>query len=144
MKLRGVTLIEILLSVALITALAGFSLPLMSSFQSRNDLDLTSSTIVSAIRRAQVLSLSSVSDSSWGVSMSSTSTTLFAGNSYATRDITLDESYNNSGTITTSGLSEIVFTKKTGLPSTTGTTTVTSSYNGVSNIYINENGVIKY
>ena len=36
----GYTLLEVLLSVAIISAIAGFSIPVLQSFQNRNDLDV--------------------------------------------------------------------------------------------------------
>jgi prepilin-type N-terminal cleavage/methylation domain-containing protein len=59
MRARGFTLIEILLSVALIGILAGLSLPVYQAFQVKNDLSVAVDTVVQSMRRAQMLSRAS-------------------------------------------------------------------------------------
>jgi len=43
-----------------------------------------------------------------------------------------------------SGITEVVFTKFTGLPQTAGTITLTSSTNEMRNIVINQKGMVSY
>ena len=140
----GFTLMEILLSVAIIAIIAGTSIPIYQSFQVRNDLDVVANSIVQTLRRAQVLSQSSDGDSSWGVYIQSTSTVLFKGSSYALRTSALDEIFEVPGSLTPTGVLEIVFTKFTGEPQVTGTTTLTSTTNETRNIYINSKGMINF
>jgi type II secretory pathway pseudopilin PulG len=140
----GFTLLEVLLSVALITLITGSSVAVYQSFQVRNDLDIAATTMAQTERRAQVLAESSAGDTSWGVNVQSGTITLFKGASYATRDASFDELSAVPTSITPSGFLEVVFAKFTGLPTTTGTTTLTSSINETRAIAINAKGMVSY
>ena len=137
-------MVEVMLSLAIIAALAGISAPIYQSFQVRNDLDIAGVTIAQSLRRAQVLSEAVDGDTTWGVDIRSGSITLYKGASYATRDTTFDELFDMPTSITPSGLSGIVFAKFTGLPQTTGTVTLTSNANETRTITVNSKGSVSY
>jgi len=143
-SMRAFTLLEVMLSLAAIAVIAGISLPVYQSFQVRNDMDIAATTIAQSCRRAAVLAQASDGDTSWGVRIQSGSITLFKGASYVTRDATFDEFFSMPTSITPSGLSEIVFAKFTGMPTATGTTTLTSSINENRTISINAKGMVSY
>jgi len=143
-KQPGFTLLEILLSIAIIAIIAGIGIPIYQSFQVRNDIDIAAAAYVQNLHRAQALSQAVDGDTSWGVYAVSGSITLFKGTSYAARDITYDEIFNVSNSIVLSGISEIVFSKFTGLPQTTGTIILTSINNENRNITINAKGMVNY
>ena len=140
----GFTLIEMLLSVAALAIIAGIGVPVYQSLQVRNDLDIAATTLAQGYRRAQVLSQASDGDTTWGIYVQSGSITLYKGASYAARDSSLDETFDLPGSITPSGVAEVVFTKFTGLPQTSGTTTLTSNINETRNINVNAKGTITY
>jgi prepilin-type N-terminal cleavage/methylation domain-containing protein len=144
MKNDGFTLIEMLLSVAIVSIIAGISVPIYQSFQVRNDLDVATATIAQSLRRSQVLSQAVDGDTSWGVKIQSGNITVFKGTSYAARDTTFDEVFDVPTSLTPSGVSEIVFAKFTGLPTSTGTITLTSSANEVRNVVVNSKGMVSY
>ena len=141
---RGFTIIEVMLSLAVIAIILGVSTPIYQSFQVRNDLDIAATTIAQSMRRAQALSQAVDGDTTWGVDVRSGSITVYKGASYATRDTTFDELFDMPTSITPSGLGGAVFTKFTGLPQTTGTITLTSNANEVRNITINSKGMVSY
>lgn len=141
---KGFTLLEILLSIALIAILAGFSIPVYQSFQVKNDLDVATNIVAQSLRRAQSLSRSQDGDISWGVKIQTGSITLFKGTNYATRDSAFDELFNMPQTITPSGLGEIVFTKFSGDPQSTGNIVLNSTINETKNITINSKGMVNY
>ncbi len=140
---HGFTLLELLLSVAVISALAGLSLPVYRTLLSKNDLDIAAVTVVQTARRAQVLSQSVDGDATWGVKIQSGSIVLFKGTSYALRDTLLDETFDLPGSIGVSGTTEYVFSKFTGFPQTTGTATLATS-NDTRTVTINEKGMVSY
>lgn len=144
MKNAGFTLLEVLLSIATITIIAGMSVPVYQSFQVRNDLDIATVTTAQSLRRAEVLATAVDGDTSWGVKIQLGSVTVFKGVSYATRDATFDELFDVPGSLTPSGVSEVVFTKFTGIPQTTGTITFTSNANETRTITINAKGMVSY
>ena len=140
----GFTLIEMLLSIAALAIIAGIGVPVYQSLQVRNNLDIAATTLAQDYRRAQTLAQASDGDTSWGVSVGSTTITVFKGLSYATRDASYDELSDLSGSITPTGVLSVVFAKFTGLPQTTGTTTLTSNTNEVRTVYLNAKGTITY
>lgn len=140
---RGFTLIEALLSVALIALLVGMSLPLYRAFQTRNDLDIAADTLASSLRRAQTYARGVKSDGQWGVAVQTGSITVFKGASYAARDTSFDETSTINTTITVSGMTEVVFSKLSAVPATTGSTTLTSGVDTKA-IGINAKGVVAY
>lgn len=143
-SVRAFTLIEVLLSVAAIAAIAGISVPIYQSFQVRNDLDIAATTLAESCRRAAVLAQASDGDASWGVRVQTGSITLFKGTIYAGRDTSLDELFAVPTSIVSSGLSEIVFAKFTGMPIATGVTTFISPANESRTITINAKGMVDY
>lgn len=142
--MKGFTIIEMLLSVAAIGVIAGISIPIYQSFQTRNDLDVAVTEIAQSLRRAQVLSQAVDGDIGWGVSVQSGIVTIFKGTSYAMRDANLDEIFEMPTNIILSGMSEVAFAKFTGLPTSVGTIALTSNTNEARNITINEKGMVSY
>ena len=141
----GFTLIEVLLSVAIIGLITGMSLPVLASFNDRNDLDLTAQSIASQLRRAQTYTRGINGDSQWGVRAQNGSATLFKGSSYAARDTSYDEPTTISSSIAVTGLSDLLFAKLDGTPSATGTITLTNTNtNETRTITINAKGMVSY
>ena len=143
-SVRGFTLVEMLLSVAIIAMMAGLSLPIYQSFQNRNELDITAQNLASAMRRAQTYSRGMSGDSQWGVAVQSGAITLFKGATYAGRDATYDEVSTVSSSTGVSGLGEISFAKLSGAPSTSGTVTFTNINNETRVVSINAEGMVSY
>lgn len=141
---RGFTLIEVMLSVVIIGILAGLSAPVYASLQTRGDLDTNAQAIAEQLRRANTYARAIKSDNPWGVRIGGGAVTLFEGTSYATRDTTNDEITYLPGTLTATGLSEVVFAKATGLTATTGTITLTASTNDTKAITVNAKGMVAY
>ncbi|HSW77347.1 MAG TPA: type II secretion system protein [Candidatus Chromulinivoraceae bacterium] len=143
-KERGFTVIELLLSVAIVTMLAGLSLPIYISFQNRNNLDISTQSIADMLRRAQVYSRSVTGDSPWGVEIQPTVATLFKGSSFAGRNTAFDETQPIDNSTTISGLTEVLFTKFTAAPGTTGTITLSATPVDTRTITINAKGMVNY
>lgn len=148
MKLRrnqnGFTLVELLLSVALLAIILLLGSPISYNIYLRNDLDITASNIVQANRRAQALSQAHSGDSSWGVYIQSGSITIYKGTSYSARDTDFDEITEVSNALTPSGVQEILYSKFDGEPQTTGSIILTSSNNETRTITIAEKGMVSY
>lgn len=141
----GFTLLEVLLSVAILTILGALSIPVYQSFLGRNDLNNNTQAIVSTIRRAEQYASGSKNDSTWGVKVQPNLITLFKGSSFASRDVTYDETVTLPSTITASGaLSEVYFAKMTASPSTTGNFTLTANTNDTRTVSLNAEGLVTY
>ncbi len=139
----GFTLLEVLLAVAILALITGIGLPIFRSWQVSNDLDVAATITVQSLRRAQFLSQAVDSDQSWGVRIEPGQVIIFQGNSFATRNASKDESFNISGHITASGLTEVVFSKFYGLPQSSGTI-IFSSNNQTRTVTINSKGTVFY
>jgi len=140
----GFTLLEMLTSVAILTAITVMSLPVYESFVRQNDLDLSAQTITAMLRRAETYARANNTDGVWGVAVQSGMATLFQGSSYAARNTTRDETYDIPDSITTSGLNEIQFSKLTAAPNTTGNITLSSTNNSTRTITINAKGMVDF
>ena len=143
-KKKGFSMLEVLLSVAIVAVLFSISVPLFLSLYKRNDADVSVNVISQSLRRAQTLSQAVDDDTTWGVRVEAPNITLFKGATYATRDSAFDETYELSSTITASGLSEVVFAKFSGLPQQTGTILLTINSGETRDITINAKGTISY
>lgn len=143
-KIFGFTLPEVLLSMAILTIIAGMTIPLYGTFMNRNELDSMTVTLAQSLRRAQALSQAGDGDMTWGVHVGVGSILVFKGASYVSRDSLYDESNTFSTTIVPSGLTDVVFSKVTGEPQVTGTFTLTAASGEVRNVTINEKGMVDY
>lgn len=141
--MKGFTLLEVILSLAIVAILTGLSLPVYRTLMIKNDLDTAAVTIAQSLRRAQTLSQAVDGNTSWGVKVQSGSITLFKGTSYASRDSSFDETFDTPGSISFSGVQEVVFSKFSGEAQTTGTATLASE-SDTRSITINSKGVISY
>jgi prepilin-type N-terminal cleavage/methylation domain-containing protein len=143
-KQKGFTMIEILLSFAIIGLIAGMTMPMYRTFMIRNDLDVAVSTVAQNLRRAQALAVSSDGDMTWGLHVGVGGILIFKGPSYVLRNDMFDENTSMPTSIVPSGLTEVVFSKVTGIPQATGTFILTSQANEERTITINEKGTIEY
>jgi prepilin-type N-terminal cleavage/methylation domain-containing protein len=144
MNQHGFTLLELLLSVAIITMLVGMSLPVYESFVRRNDLDLTTQRVADVVRRAEVYARGSSGDSAWGVEFLSTGITLFRGSTYSSRNTAYDETVTLPGTVTVSGTTELIFSRLSGFPNAAGSIALASTTNDTRTITVNAKGMVSY
>lgn len=138
---QGFTLIELLLTIATVGVLAGMSIPVYQSFQTKNNVTIAANTVAQTARRAQLLAQASDGDTTWGVNIESGSITLFRG---AATGSAFDETFDMPTTITPSGTTSFVFNKFTGYPQSAGTLTLTSTNGDAKTININAKGMVQY
>jgi hypothetical protein len=119
-------------------------IPSYHTFIVRNDLDIATMTLAQNLRRAQALSQSSDGDMTWGVRLGVGSILVYKGSSYVSRDVDFDENTQIPKSIVPTGLAEVTFSKVIGVPSATGTFTLTSQANEKRNVTINEKGMVDY
>jgi prepilin-type N-terminal cleavage/methylation domain-containing protein len=143
-KVGGFTLLEVLLVVAVIGAIGLISTPVYQAAYGRANLRAVTIHTAQAARRAQLQAQAVVSDAQWGIALQSGSLTLFRGATFASRVTADDEIYSFPTNITSSGPTEVVYSKMAGMPSTTGTITFTSSSGETKTVTINAKGTITY
>lgn len=141
-QVRGFTLLELLLAVAIIVGLGFLSAPVYIQYQTNNDLLLARDIAAQSFRRAQLYAQGSKGDSGWGVYVGSGLLTVFRGSSYATRDTGFDEVYDISSALSVSGDTEVIFDSVTGETASGGLITFTSPYNQSATVVFNEKGAV--
>ena len=142
--MKGFTLIEILLVVALFGILAGLSIPFYQSYQQRNDVSVAADTVVQSARRAQQLARAVDGDARWGLHIASGAITIFQGDTYAGRDQTEDEVISISSAVGVSGDTDILFEKVTGYVTDTTSSTLSATNGGSKTITVNAFGTVAY
>jgi len=123
-KVEGFTLIEILIVIAIMAVLAALTIPVGVNFFVSQQLDTVVDEVMQVLRRAQLKGMTQERDSDWGIRFNSDTYVLFKGSSFASRDPVFDEDFDLAGGITTSGISEVVFAKFSGVPNVIGTITI--------------------
>ena len=141
LKKAGYTFIELLVVILLVLLLFSLSTPFYSRFVLQDAVDNTANQLAGSLRKAQMYSMTGKQNGSWGVHYDSFTITFFKGSSYATRNSAFDEKYSVNQNISISGFSDVVFSKVTGLPSTTPTVTISGG--GSSKIIsVNTQGIV--
>jgi prepilin-type N-terminal cleavage/methylation domain-containing protein len=140
---KGVTLIELLLVIGIITIMLAATAPIGLSFYYRFQYISGYQQVLSSLRSAQASALDSDHASSHGVVFNQASLTQFEGTSFTNRNQRYDININLEGvTLATDFGSEIVFEQTTGLPTHTGQVSI-SSKSGTAIVKINEEGLIE-
>lgn len=137
----GFALVEVLLVIALIAIVSSAILPQLGTFHRANTIDSVGENLYQALYQAQSRAMHGYRDTDWGVAIQSSSFTVFAGTSYATRNSTYDEVTPMQGMFTLSGSGEIVFRSPLGT-SSGGTLLVTGTGSAIRNIVVTPVGQI--
>ncbi len=127
----GLTTIELIVSLAILTVLTIVVLTSLISFKKNQSLSKDSGTVVEVLRQARNQTLSSKNSSNYGVHMATTTVTLFAGSSYSSGASTnQDFLLSSTDTILTislaGGESNVVFNRLTGETAQNGTVVISS------------------
>lgn len=138
---KGFTLLELLLSIALISLLAALSVPVYQSFHTQRTADMEHQQGILLMRRAQSLARASWYDDDWGIKVQTESITLFKGNDFTTRTTSFDEVFPFAN-LSAESTPEIYFESVSGTPSSTLSVDFTTTNDYQFNISINEEGVI--
>lgn len=126
---KGVTLLEILVSIAIISVVVAFTSAGFSRFYKSNNLGSDTHNTLSQINEARAKSISSEGASQYGVHFNATSSTLFKGVIFIFGDSNNDEiifsqSIEISNISLNGGGSDIVFKRLTGETDEYGTVTL--------------------
>ncbi len=125
------TLLEILLSIAIITILAGFVIPIEYRVLTRHQLSEAVAKVVSALHTAELRAKAGEAGTAWGVSLGTGSVTIYSGDSFVSRNTTADEIIDlpvGVG-ITAPLATDIHFQKISGIPVRDITITITNDTN---------------
>lgn len=139
--MKGFSLIEILLSIALMTLIFGLGVSVFIVMSNKNENQVAVNYFKNSLYQAQLKSVSIEEDDSWGVSVQNGLITVFKGSSFVSRDQSFDNNFEISEKIIISGEDEYVFSKNEGMLS--GNYSTTFSYNNDDIILnVNKYGVV--
>lgn len=139
---RGFTLVEILLVITIMLTLSVPTAAFYGRFLTQNAVSNTVDQIAGSLRKAQTYAMAGKNGSSnWGVNFGAKTITLYSGNSYVTRTPALDEKFSVNTNVSVVGLTDLNFTRVTGIPASSPTITV-SGGNTSKTISINSQGVV--
>lgn len=141
--MRGFTLVEIIVSLSIISLLAGMTFYSYKNLQVNNDFFYSQQIIIKALRRAQFSSQAVYHDDAWGVHLNGQQVIIFKGSDFNNRLVDFDEKFTLPKNIILSGLEDIKFNKFDGLPSSAGEIMI-SYLNETKTIVINQKGTISY
>ncbi len=148
-KLPGLSLVEVLLSVTLLTIMSFVMLPIAQNMLTMNELDTAITTLASNLRNAQTSAKTGKGDATWGLKINANQIIIFKGANYAARDVNFDALATISTKIVVTGTDEVVFSKMEGrasfpgTPSTPGTISLKLD-NQTKTISINPRGGLIY
>ena len=146
---KGMTMIELLMIIILVSALVALSVPVYSNLQVSSKLNESTNLLIQTLRTGKERGTARLNNIEHGVKLETDSYTIYYGSSYTTRiqdydrDIILKEielSWNLSGT---GDADNINFSKGLGIPNKTGTITLTDKTGNTKNITVNEIGKIE-
>jgi len=144
---KGITIIETLLVLAVISLLVASATVFYYSFLADYQLGTDTTEILGVLRLAQSKAMAEEGGLKFGVHFSSHQYILFAGDSYALRNADYDEIYDTSSAVTLSwafgGTNDVIFEKLIGTPNNAGTVTLTNVDNKFNTTSVNAAGKIE-
>ncbi|QQS60848.1 MAG: prepilin-type N-terminal cleavage/methylation domain-containing protein [Candidatus Moraniibacteriota bacterium] len=138
---KGISLIEVLTVMAVIGIFASIGVSGFFSFKKGNDFLLSIEQANNTIRLARMKALNGNNDDDWGVHITASQILVFKGNDFINRNISYDEVVSLSEVASVSGLTQIIFSKMSGLPSDVGVIYFNDG-NQNKSIEINEKGMV--
>lgn len=141
MKQSGLTFIELLLIMALISTISAMTPIFYSRFLLQNAVINTQNQLSGSLRKAQIYSMLGKQGSAWSVNYSSNTITLFKGTSFASRNASFDEKFNVNPNVSVSE-TNISFARITGIPTPLTASITISSGNNSKTITVNSQGVV--
>ena len=153
MNKNGFSLIEILITISISAVIASFSFPFYSAWQNSSSINNYQAQLIEILELAKLRSEAGLNNMSHGIYFDvfedgADSFILFQGESYVSRASQYDREFEMPGNIilsTTLVGSEIVFSKYSALPSSSGILNLTEKVNSENHeILINQLGLALY
>lgn len=141
---RGFTLIELLIVITVTVILVVATVPIYGNLQLSAQLNENSSQIIQTLRTARERGVAGVNNEQHGVQFQFDRYVLFqnATGTAFDRETVLDKALTLSWSLS-GGVDEINFSKGLGVPTATGTITISHDVKGTRTITINELGVVE-
>lgn len=143
----GFTLIEIMVSMAILAVLAGFGLFIAVDQYKSYALSSERNTVVSMLQKARSRALNNIGETRHGLALGPigkpTSYVAFRGATYATRNADYDEEVPMSPAVAITGVKEFVFRQLSGDGLNAGTATISTTEKSLT-IDVNNEGRINW
>ena len=123
-RVKGLTLIELLIVIAIIGILGAATTPFLSNFVLRSAFDTTVDRAISSIRKAQNFAMDGRNNETWGVCVTESKIRVYAGSCDSP---TISDNFSFPDTVTVSGLNDTTFSSTRGEPSQTLSITISST-----------------
>lgn len=138
----GFTLIELLVAISIFLLIGTFTTNFYTGFLTQNSVSNTQDQFLGSLRKAQIYAMVGKRGSNWGVHYDSGTDkiTVYSGTAWDGHTATYDENYSVNPNIIVEGVTDIIFTRITGVPNTSGTITITGN-SDIKTIDINVQGV---
>ncbi|KKQ74292.1 MAG: hypothetical protein US94_C0008G0007 [Berkelbacteria bacterium GW2011_GWB1_38_5] len=147
---KGYTLIELLIVIAVLMILVGFSSLGIVSYSKASDVDSSKTIVVQALLEAQANSMAEVDDKAWGVHLENNRVVIFADSgtgfiegAVGNQNKTLANNTAASWSLVSGG-AEVLFSKRIGKTSNSGSITISGASPNDIMIEINSEGRINY
>lgn len=114
--MRGFTLIEILLVIAIVLTVGFFSAAFSTRLIPQMAVRDAHEQLRSVLKKAESYSIAGRGKSSWGVHYGNSIVTLFKGSSYAEREQSFDQNTEIHEKVSMANFSEVVFVRPEGRP----------------------------
>lgn len=137
----GFSLVEVLIVVGILGVIALVGLESFQEVSKGKHPDRASSVYIEALYRAKANAEVMQNDSAWGVAVFADNITLFEGDSFASRETDSDV-VELIPSVSVSGVSEIVFSVREGVPDTSGTTTFNNAF-ATSSVFVSDEGRVE-
>ena len=144
MRKKGFSLIEVLLSISLMSFLSVSVYVVNIQFLQKNELQNATSILSDSLAYAQTSATTMRDDSDWGVHYNANQIVVFKGNVYSSRDMNYDQVYVVTQGINITGANDLVYKKYTGALQNPGNVVITSRNNETKTIQVNSVGAITY
>jgi Tfp pilus assembly protein FimT len=143
-RLRGITIIELVVTMGVFAILIGVGMPVTIDFVRNYYLKSERDSLVTLLEWARDQSLVNNSQNNHGVKINSTDFTGFIGSSYPTRTQSQDIIYPRSSVLTVSGQTEVVFEALSGRGSPAPTSITISNGQQQYVVTVNQEGRIDW
>lgn len=128
---KGISMIEVIIVIVVIGIMVAIAVPQFSKMKNAQILKSTSQEVFALVNRAHSQTLDSLDSSEYGVHFQTDKAVLFKGISYSSSDLNNEEVEISLpatiSSISPSGNANVYFSRLTGMPNPSGTTTITVS-----------------
>lgn len=125
---KGFTLIEIIIVMAIFSALAAIGTFFNFSFYGSSSLQADADIFTSSLQRARSRAVNNINESRHGLYIDSSEYILFQGDSFVTRNPSLDEPVSRNPNLIFIGPTAVVFSQLSGDSSFQGDIVITSGF----------------